>query len=170
MVRAYVRDRQVSAAWPRVFFVYGPNEHPLRLVPSVVTSVLRGEQARCSHGRQVRDYLHVSDVASALVTILDSDLQGAVNVSSGHATRLRDISLAIGQRLGRPELIQLGALPVRPNDVPLVIGANERLRNLGWRPHFDLESGLRHTIEWWRTIGLPQIVTNAIGLIGLVGL
>jgi nucleoside-diphosphate-sugar epimerase len=170
MVEAYAGTRQISAAWPRVFFVYGPHEHPQRLVPSVVISLLRGEPARCSHGRQIRDYLHVEDVASGLVAVLDSEVEGPVNVSSGQATTLQDITLTIGRQMGRPELIQLGALPVRPNDSPVVIGANDRLTNLGWKPLFNLEGGLRQTIEWWRTVGLQQVVSQAVGLIGLVGL
>ena len=170
MVQAYVSTRQISAAWPRVFFVYGPHEHPLRLVPSVALSLLRGQPARCSHGRQIRDYLHVDDVASGLVAVLDSEVQGAINVSSGQATQLRDITLALGDQIGRPELIQLGTLPIRPNDAPLVIGANARLRSLGWEPRFNLADGLRHTVEWWRTVGLQSVLSNAVGLIGIVGL
>ena len=150
MVRTYADGRKLSVAWARVFFLYGPNEHPERLVPSVIRSLLRGEAARCSHGRQIRDYLHVQDVADGLVAVLDSDIHGALNISSGQATTLREITSAIGRLTGRPELIQLGAIPARPNDVPLVVGSNARVAALGWQPRFDLESGLLQTIDWWR--------------------
>jgi len=153
MVRSYAAGRQLSAAWPRVFFLYGPNEHPQRLVSSVIRALLRGEPAPCSHGRQIRDYMHVQDVADGLACVLDADLQGAVNVSSAQATTLREIVLAAGRLVGRPELVQLGALPARANDVPLVVGASSRLAGLGWLPRYDLESGLRHTIDWWKQRG-----------------
>jgi nucleoside-diphosphate-sugar epimerase len=150
MIRTFADRRELSVAWARVFFLYGPNEHPDRLVPSVIRSLLRGEAARTSHGRQIRDYLHVQDVADGLVSVLDSELSDAVNVSSGEATTLREIASTIGRLAGRPELIQLGAIPPRSNDVPLVIGSNARLAALGWRPRYDLESGLRQTFDWWR--------------------
>lgn len=150
MVRAFAATRGLSAAWARVFFLYGPNEHPDRLVSSVIRALLGGETARCSHGRQLRDYLHVQDVADGLVAILDSDIQDAVNISSGQATPLREIAYAIGRLIGRPELVQLGAVPARPNDAPLVVGSNAKAVALGWGPRYDLESGLRQTIEWWR--------------------
>ena len=150
MVRAFCAGRSLSAAWPRVFFLYGPREHPQRLVSSVVRALLRGEPAPCSHGRQIRDYLYVQDVADGLAAVLDSELEGAVNVSSGRATTLREIALTAGRLVGRSELVQLGALPPRPNDAPLVVGANGRVTGLGWEPRFDLECGLRHTIEWWQ--------------------
>ena len=150
VVRTYAGGRDLSAAWARVFFLFGPNEHQDRLVPSVIRSLLRGEAARCSHGRQIRDYLHVQDVADGLVALLDSEVRGAVNVSSGQATTLREIVLAIGRLMGRPELVQLGAIPARANDAPLVVGSNSRAAALGWQPRYDLETGLRQTIEWWR--------------------
>jgi nucleoside-diphosphate-sugar epimerase len=150
MVRTFAAGRELSAAWPRVFFLYGPKEHPERLVSSVIRSLLREEPARCSHGRQIRDYLHVQDVADGLVAVLDSEVQDAVNVSSGQATTLREIASTIGRLTGRPELVQLGVLPARANDVPLVVGSNAKAAALGWQPRYDLESGLLQTIEWWR--------------------
>jgi nucleoside-diphosphate-sugar epimerase len=151
---AFASQAQLSAAWGRVFFLYGPNEHPDRLVSSVIRSVLRKEPARCSHGRQIRDYLHVQDVAEGLVALLDSPVAGPVNVSSGEATTLREIVLTIGRLLERPDLIALGAIPARANDTPLVVGDNTRMTTAtGWSPRHDLESGLRQTIEWWQRQG-----------------
>jgi nucleoside-diphosphate-sugar epimerase len=150
LLRAFASTRELTAAWPRVFFLYGPNEHPQRLVSSVILSLLRGEPAKTSHGRQVRDYMHVQDVADGLVAVLDSDVTGAINVSSAQASTLRDIVLTTGRLLERPDLIELGALPARANDVPLVVGANTRARALGWEPQYDLEAGLEQTIGWWK--------------------
>ena len=88
--------------------------------------------------------MHVQDVADGLVALLDSDVRGAVNVASGQATTLREIVLTIGRLLERPDLIQLGAIPARANDAPLVVGDNTRLRHeVGWTQQFDLEAGLR---------------------------
>jgi nucleoside-diphosphate-sugar epimerase len=116
----------------------------------VVRALLRGDPAPCSHGRQIRDYMHVQDVADGLAAVLDSDVQGAVNVSSGQAAPIRDIVLTAARLLGRTDLVRLGAIPARANDVPLVVGANTRLTGLGWEPRYDLECGLLDTIDWWR--------------------
>jgi nucleoside-diphosphate-sugar epimerase len=151
MAESCAAQAGLSAAWGRVFFLYGPNEHPDRLVSSVIRSVLKGAPARCSHGRQIRDYMHVQDVADGLTALLDSNVSGTVNVASGQATTIRDIVLAAGRLMGRPELIQLGALPARANDAPLVVGDNTRLvSEVGWTQQLDLEAGLNHTIEWWK--------------------
>ncbi len=154
MMGSYSDQVDLSSACGRVFFVYGPGEHPRRLVSSVILSLLQGDPAKCSHGRQIRDYMHVQDVANGLVELLDSGVTGSVNVSSGQATSIREIVLMIGELRGRPELIQLGALPARANDVPLVVGNNARLRNeVGWTQELDLQAGLRQTIAWWEEHG-----------------
>jgi nucleoside-diphosphate-sugar epimerase len=151
LVQSFATESGLSAAWGRVFFLYGPGEHPRRLVSSVILSLLRNEPAKCSHGRQIRDYMHVQDVADGLVALLDSEVTGAVNVSSGQATTLRDMVLAIGRLLAKPELVLLGAIPARANDSPLVVGENLRLLNeVGWKQQFDLETGLQHTIDSWK--------------------
>jgi nucleoside-diphosphate-sugar epimerase len=148
---ALARDSAMSSAWARVFFVYGPHEHPDRLVASVVRSLLAGEPARCSHGRQVRDYLFVEDVADAIVRLLDSDVRGPMNIGSGQAIALRSIVEKIGEQTGRSELIQLGAIPQAATDTPLVVADTSRLAaELDWRPRWDLDRGIEKTIAWWR--------------------
>jgi nucleoside-diphosphate-sugar epimerase len=141
----------LSNAWARIFFLYGPREHPDRLVASVIRSLLAAAPARCSHGEQIRDYLHVQDAADALVALLDSDLRGPVNIGSGTPVALKEIVAAIADKLERPDLVELGAIPARPNDAPLVVADVTRLGDeLGWRPTIELDAGLDQTIDWWR--------------------
>ena len=151
MLDAFARQTGLSAAWGRIFFLYGPREHPDRLVPSVILTLLRDEPARCSHGNQIRDYLFVQDVSDALVTLLESDVSGPVNIASGIPIALKDIICRIAERLNRRDLIQLGALPTPANEPPLVVADVSRLHDeVGWRPKYDLDTGLNRTIEWWK--------------------
>lgn len=151
LTSAMARDGSIASAWPRIFFVYGPHEHPDRLVAAVVRSLVAGEPARTSHGRQVRDYLFVEDVADALVRLLESDVTGPINIASGQAITLRDIISEIGQQTGRSELIQLGAIPQATTDTALVVADTSRLTaELDWHPRWDLARGIEKTIAWWR--------------------
>ncbi|HYQ44946.1 MAG TPA: NAD(P)-dependent oxidoreductase [Polyangiaceae bacterium] len=150
LISSFANQTNLSSAWARVFFSYGPHEHPARFVASIIRSLLGDRPAPCSHGQQIRDYLHIQDIASALVSLLESDLRGPVNIASGQAVTLERIATTIGQLLGKPELIRLGALPARSNDHAMVVGRNERLvSELAWSPSFDLLSGLQNTIDWW---------------------
>ena len=144
------RETGISSAWGRIFFLYGPHEPPSRLVAYVVQSLLRAEPALCSDGKQILDFLHVEDVASAFVALLESKIQGPVNIASGRPLTVKDLLQEIAVQLGRPDLIHLGARESTSN-VSRVWANVQRLTNeVGWEPRYDLQSGIRQTIEWWR--------------------
>jgi UDP-glucuronate decarboxylase len=150
MLDHFGRQRGMAVAWVRLFFQYGPFEDARRLVPSVIGALIRGEEARVSEGRQVRDFLHVEDVASAIVAVARSGAQGPVNVGSGRPVMVRDVVTHIGRLLGRADKIVFGARPQDPLDPPFICADNTRLMQLtGWRPQYDLERGLGQTIAWW---------------------
>src|SRR6202790_4494362 len=85
MLHSSSQQMGFSSAWGRIFFLYGPHEEPSRLVAYVVQSLLRAEPALCSDGNQVLDFVHVEDVASAFVALLESKVEGPVNIASGRA-------------------------------------------------------------------------------------
>jgi len=146
--------RGVSFAWGRVFFLYGPREHPDRLIASVVRKLLRGERIATTDGTQVRDFLHVGDVGDAFAALLASDVEGAVNVASGCGVRVRDVLCEVGAATGRADLIDIGGLPQRPGDPPVIVADAARLREeVGWLPRFDLSAGIADAVEWWRREG-----------------
>lgn len=141
----------MSVAWARVFLVYGPGDDERRLVPSLVRSLLRGEEARMTPGEQVRDVIHVEDAASALWAIARSTHEGPVNVASGVPVRVVDIARTIAQLVGRPDLLRVGALPYRAFEPPVFVAETSQLRDgIGWAPKYDLASGLAQAIDWWR--------------------
>ena len=137
-------------AWGRIFHSFGPYEHPSRLVPSVIRSLLAGEEARTTAGEQVRGFLHVSDVAEAFVSLLDATETGAFNIGASEPMRIADLVLAIADQLDARDRVRLGALPTSPNDPPLLIADDRRLRQTGWKPSIPLDKGIGEAIDWWR--------------------
>ena len=141
----------ISAAWARIFFLYGPHEDPRRLVASVVRSLLAGEPAECTHGEQLRDFLHVADAGAALAALLDGEVEGPVNVASGKPVPLKEIVRLLGEHLRRGDLLRLGARPAPPHDPPILAADTTRLNEeVGWDPTIDLKTGLEATIDWWQ--------------------
>ncbi|MEA2298763.1 MAG: hypothetical protein QOF77_1699 [Solirubrobacteraceae bacterium] len=140
-----------TLGWGRIFFLFGPGEHPARLVSSVAGALLEGRPAPCSHGRQVRDFLHCADVAAAFAGLLDSAVAGPVNIASGEPVTIAELVGLIGEATGRPELIELGALPERPDEPPVLLAEVARLRDeVGFAPRLTLSEGIAATVEWWR--------------------
>jgi nucleoside-diphosphate-sugar epimerase len=145
------RQEQLSTAWGRIFFQFGPHEHPDRLVPSVICNLLQNREAPCSHGGQIRSFLHVADVGAAFAAVLDSELEGPVNIGSDERIALADLIERIGRQIGRPDLLRIGARPAPPREPALLVPEIHRLRDqVRWRPRYTLNEGLADTIAWWR--------------------
>jgi nucleoside-diphosphate-sugar epimerase len=150
VVEALGARQGLGVAWGRIFFLYGPGEDERRLVASVASALARGERAPLSAGSQIRDFLHVDDVAAAFAALVESDVQGAVNVASGEGVTVLRVAELLAEAAGRPGLLDVGALPQRPGDPPEIVGDPSRLRDeVGWRPRFLLEQGLEQTLAWW---------------------
>jgi nucleoside-diphosphate-sugar epimerase len=151
VLEAFARQSNFSLGWGRVFFLYGPHEHPDRLTASVIRSLLRGEPAHCSEGRQVRDFLYVEDAAAALVALLRSDVSGPVNIASGQGVAVKDLVSKIGELIGRRDLIRLGERNGKTDEPPVLVADVKRLRDeVGFQPRQSLDTGLRLAGEWWR--------------------
>jgi nucleoside-diphosphate-sugar epimerase len=141
------RQAKIGLGWARVFFVYGHDENPSRLVAAVISSLLAGQPAETSHGRQIRDYLHVDDVAAGLATLTFSSADGAFNIASGGTMTLNDIILEAANQIGRPDLVRLGARPAQPFEPPIIVGDPTKAREtLGFETKIDLASGIAQTI------------------------
>lgn len=141
----------MGLAWARLFYLYGPYEDERRLVPAAIKALSAGGEFLGTAGEQVRDYLHVEDIAAALCALSHHKLSGAFNVCSGRPVTIADLMRTLGELLGRPELIRLGALPNREWDPAYVCGDNQRLRTeANWEPRYELRDGLAQTIAWWK--------------------
>ena len=141
----------VSLAWARLFFPFGPHDQPQRLIPYLIEQLLDGEQADCSPGTQVRDLMFVDEVGAALAAVLASAVTGPVNVASGSGVPLARVMTEIADLLGRPDLLKLGALPLREDEPARWVAAVDRLRDeVGHRPALSLRTGLQRTIAWHR--------------------
>jgi nucleoside-diphosphate-sugar epimerase len=146
---AYAAQAGFELAWGRVFFLYGPDEAPGRLVASVARALVAGEPARTSSGEQVRDFLHVDDVGGAFAALVGADgVTGAVNVGSGEPVAVRDVVAEIALAAGRAELLEVGALPQRPGEPPRIVADVRRLREeVGFRPRSGLAEGIASMVE-----------------------
>jgi nucleoside-diphosphate-sugar epimerase len=85
------------------------------------------------------------------VALLDSAVEGPVNIASGESVTVKQVVAQIAVLAGNPALVRMGARPT-PAGEPAELGARvERLRDeVGWRRRRSLEQGLAETVAWWR--------------------
>lgn len=138
----------LSLAWARIFFCYGPGEPKGRLLGDLIKGIKAGETVDCTDGEQSRDFLHTADIGRALAAILDSDLNGAVNVASGTATPVKDLINEVATQMGHPDRVNLGARSRPKNDPNRVVADVSKLhQNTKFRPRFDIKSGVANVLE-----------------------
>ena len=142
---------QVGIGWGRLFSVYGPGEHPDRLVPFVARALLANEDAGCTSGAQIRDFLYSGDAAEAFVALLQSDVNGPVNIASGQGISVRTLVSEVGVTLGRPDLIRFGEVDLREGEPAALVADTRRLNDeVGWSPSVEIATGIEQTVAWWR--------------------
>jgi dTDP-6-deoxy-L-talose 4-dehydrogenase (NAD+) len=132
-------------AWARVFQLYGAGEPSARLCSTVVRHLVAGRPVTLDSPDAVRDWIHVDDVAAALLHLVESGTAGVVNVGTGLGRTVHSMALAVAGLLGRPDLVAAGAAS-REVEGPRIADP-ARLRALGWCPRVALESGLAALIE-----------------------
>ena len=80
-----------SSAWGRLFFLYGPYEHPARLVPTVARALLASRPAEVGRGTAERDFSSSEDAGAAFSALVDSEVVGVVNIASGTAVPVGEV-------------------------------------------------------------------------------
>jgi nucleoside-diphosphate-sugar epimerase len=150
-LRSYAESVDLSYAWGRLFFVFGPFESEARFVPSMIRSLLKDREAECLFGENIRDLMYVNEAGSAFVELLDSEVRGPVNIASGTPQRLRDVALAIARSLDREDLLRFPSSPAGGDQPPRIAADVARLRNeVKFQETGSFEMNLRETIGWWR--------------------
>lgn len=146
-------DQGWDHAVGRIFFAYGAGEDSRRLVPSVAGALLRGEVAKIGPGTQIRDFMDSRDFGAAFVALAGAAAQGPIDVGSSDPVTIRAVAERIAALVGRPELLQVGALPPRAGEPPRLVAARRLAREVGFAPLQSLDQGLADMIAALRGEG-----------------
>ena len=130
---------------------YGPVQHPEKLIPLCILNALAGDPVPVyGDGRQVRNWLYVSDFCSAIDTALEHGEAGQVyNVGGPDELANIDVVKRILELCDRDESL-ISYVADRPgHDRRYSLGSG-RMRGLGWTPAAGFDEGLAQTVEWYR--------------------
>ncbi len=150
ILSAAAEQKKLRALTARLFLVYGPGEHPSRLLPSLIAAAHSRKPLPMTAGEQLRDFTYVGEVAEGLARLgcVRGMAPTVVNLATGQQTRLRDFVTCAGTLLGMSaSQLQFGALPYRGDETRQGPVITQRLEELtGWKPHCMVQEGLRQSI------------------------
>jgi nucleoside-diphosphate-sugar epimerase len=149
LLQAAAAERDVRAVVLRAFQVYGPGDHPTRLVPVVLAAARTGATVPLPAGLSRRDWVWVGDVVEACVRAARDDALPAgtvLNIGTGVQTGTAEL-VAVAERVtGRPIATAPGSHPGREWDTADWVADPSAARQLlGWEPTVDLAEGLART-------------------------
>ena len=162
LMSAYTASYGLRCACLRLTNVYGPG---MQAKDSIVARLMRAIRLERTFeiygdGRQVRDYVHVSDVIAAVRLGLEhEDWKGPIVIGSGTSLSVLEVVEAVREVTGAELAVEHG--PARPGEMPAVIVDPSRARAAGWRPQFDFESGLRGVWKEWSVADVEAIAAGA---------
>jgi UDP-glucose 4-epimerase len=143
-VGAYARSYGLPASVLRFFNVYGPGGKPTEILPRLRAAIAKGEPIRITgDGGQERDFVHVSDVAAAVVAALDAPEPSPdpINVGTGVGTSMFALVHLVGEVMGRD--VRIEHVPAHGEEARYLIADIRRARErLGWQPTVALRDGL----------------------------
>jgi nucleoside-diphosphate-sugar epimerase len=145
LIRQRCEAADTQFAWMRLFSVYGPGDNPNWLIPAALAELQAGRAPKLTLGTQKWDYLHIHDVARAVLAVALTDAAtGIFNLSSGIATPVRDIIETLRDQVAPALSLQFGEIPFGPAQIMHLEGDNNRLMTAtDWIPSIGLCDGLK---------------------------
>ena len=152
LVNAYFVTYELDVTVTRSTNNYGPNQHPEKLIPKLVTNALRRKPLPIYGTEEERQRLDlVEDNCRAIRLVLAKGEKGQVyNIGGGSEKKNIDVAGRILRQLALPENM-MEFVPDRPgHDFRYSINC-QKIQCLGWRPQVDFEQGIQKTVEWYRS-------------------
>jgi UDP-glucose 4-epimerase len=156
-LRIFARLYGLETLTIRYFNVFGPRQDPgspySGVISKFTTELLAGRTPVVhGNGHQSRDFTYIANVVDANMRALRAKgLAGqSVNVATGRRITLRQLLASLAREIGVPAKATYG--PPRPGDVKHSLADIRQARKLlGYRPIVDFETGLRRTVDWYRS-------------------
>jgi dTDP-glucose 4,6-dehydratase len=150
LVLGYARTYDLNAKITRCTNNYGPYQFPEKLIPKTIIRASSDLKIPIyGKGDNVRDWLYVLDHCGGIETVLEKGEKREVyNISSNHEKMNIEIVKMILNLMHKPlDLIEF--VEDRPgHDVRYSLDSS-KLKELGWKPKYDFEEGLKETVNWY---------------------
>lgn len=128
--------------------IYGKNENKSRIIPAVIQSIRSGIPMAFTTGTQVRQYLHVQDIANQVCNcVFENFNPGIYNLTNSERITVKDLILKIYKEMEAYELIPVlnfGREERSDNKMPfLLLDDSKAKANLSWNPKINIKRGIK---------------------------
>ena len=152
LVRSYGHTFGLPTVITRCSNNYGPYQFPEKMLPLFITNLLQNEPVPLyGDGLNVRDWIHVRDHCAAIERVWRTGRTGEVYNIGGRCERTNlDLTHTLLEVMGKPRSL-IRCVKDRPgHDRRYAIDCSKIERELGWRPTYPFDQGLRDTVRWYQ--------------------
>ncbi|MBE1496790.1 dTDP-glucose 4,6-dehydratase [Amycolatopsis lexingtonensis] len=152
VARAYWRTHGLDVSITRCCNNYGPRQHPEKVIPRFVTSLLQDRPVPLyGDGRNVREWLHVDDHCRAVHAVLTGGRAGAVyHVGGGTGLSNLELTRRLLELCGAGERLVRRVPDRKGHDRRYALDDSRIRTELGWAPRVPFDDGLAATVAWYR--------------------
>lgn len=145
LFREYGARHDIPVAILRFTSIYGPGQNPDTVLARFFAAALQNRTLTITGPpARLQNFIYVADAASAIAAALDRSANGNFNIASESETTLRDLAATVLRVTGaRARAIERPDPAEKPAPGSFHVEIGKAVRELGWRPRYDLESGLR---------------------------
>ena len=130
--------------------VYGEYQKLYRIIPKTIVSIINKKKIPLhGGGKSIRNFIHIDDVSNALLIIIEKGILGETyHIASNKMTSIKEIVNLISKKLDTNLKNSSKISKDRAGKDQLYFLNSSKLRNLGWKPHIDLNKGIDRVIRW----------------------
>lgn len=151
------KENGMSFVWLRPFFVYGPGQRPLALIPSLLNSIAAGKTPEIRNPDAANDFIYVTDVAKAILLTIRKCLPTksspptyyVYNVGSGKLTKVSYIINHIYKKFRLKNNYKQVAKQFQDNITHSYADISQIEKGLGWKPETNIIKGIDKTIDYF---------------------
>ena len=137
----------------RPFNTYGPRQSARAVIPTIITQLSSGTSINLGDLTPTRDLVYVKDTVEGFIEIFKTEktIGEHINISMQTEISIGNLVKLIAKLMNKECTTEMDGTRLRPDksEVKRLVGSNEKLRTLTkWKPKFNLEAGLKATIEW----------------------
>jgi len=147
----YLRKNEIKVINIQLEHFYGNGASSTNFITAMIHKLKNNEaQIDLTLGEQERDFVYIDDVVSAYEILLKNnpgikDAYSEFRVSTGQLTSIKNLMIYLKEITGSATVLNFGAIPYRDNELMLSESDNSALIQLGWRPKYSIEEGLKIT-------------------------
>ena len=152
--RLKARQDKINLVCIRPFNTFGPYQSEKAIIPEIIIKCLKGSEIKTTKGKQTREFNFIDNIIDGFLLIASkvNNKDTPINLGNNKPIEIRNLVKKIHFLTNSKSKLKIGSIKYRPNEIWKMQANNKFVINqLKWKPEIDLNTGLKKTIDWYKS-------------------